>query len=131
MRQDGSEFPRYELRLYEVVIDSSSKFLYCSPVQKPERKMAIETTYTQARASLARLMEEVTDNRETVIIHRRGGEDVALIAADELRSLRETAHLLRSPANARRLLAALARAQDRSVEPRSVDELRHEVGLEG
>lgn len=93
--------------------------------------MAIETTYTQARASLARLMEEVTDNRETVIIHRRGGEDVALIAADELRSLRETAHLLRSPANARRLLAALARAQERSVEPRSVDELRREVGFEG
>ncbi|HEX2188779.1 MAG TPA: type II toxin-antitoxin system prevent-host-death family antitoxin [Longimicrobiaceae bacterium] len=93
--------------------------------------MAIETTYTQARASLARLLDEVTENRETVIIHRRSGEDVALIAADELRSLRETAHLLRSPANARRLLTALARAQARSVEPSSLEELRAEVGLEG
>jgi antitoxin YefM len=78
--------------------------------------MAIETTFAQARADLGRLMHEVTDNRETVIIRRRGGESVALIAADELRSLEETAHLLRSPANARRLLTALARALDRLPE---------------
>ena len=91
--------------------------------------MAIRTTYTQARANLARLMEEVTDNRETVIIRRRGQDDVALVAADELRSLRGTVHLLRSPANAHRLFAALARSQERSVEPRSMDELRREAGL--
>ncbi len=47
--------------------------------------MVIRTTYTQARANLARLMEEVTENRETVIIRRRGRGDVALVAADELR----------------------------------------------
>lgn len=93
--------------------------------------MAIRTTYTQARASLARLMEEVTDNRETVIIRRRGRDDVALVAADELHSLRETVHLLRSPANARRLFAALARAQDRSVEPGGAEELRREAGFGG
>jgi antitoxin YefM len=92
--------------------------------------MSIETTYTQARASLAKLCDEVTENRETVIIRRRGAEDVALIAAEELRSLRETAHLLRSPENARRLLTALARAQERSQRPRSLEELRKELGLE-
>lgn len=80
--------------------------------------MAIKTTYTQARASLAKLCDEVTENRETVIIRRRGAEDVALIAAEELRSLRETAHLLRSPENARRLLTALARAWKRAQRPR-------------
>lgn len=56
-----------------------------------------------------------------VIIHRRGAEDVALIAADELTSLPETAHLLRSPANAERLLTMLARVQGRTVAPQSIE----------
>ena len=59
--------------------------------------MAIQTTYTHARANLAALCDEVTASREVVIIHRRGAEDVALIAAEELSGLLETAHLLRSP----------------------------------
>lgn len=92
--------------------------------------MAIETTYTRARANLATLCDEVTTNREVVIIHRRGAEDVALISAVELSSLLETAHLLRSPKNAERLLTALARAQRRTVAPQSVAALRREVGLD-
>jgi antitoxin YefM len=92
--------------------------------------MAIETTYTLARANLAKLLDEVTGNRETVVIHRRGEEDVALIAASELASLTETAHLLRSPRNAERLLTALARARAGEGKPSSVDELRRELGLE-
>ena len=91
--------------------------------------MAIQTTYTHARANLAALCDAVTTNREVVIIHRRGAGDVALIAADELSSLLETAHLLRSPKNAERLLTALARAQHRTLSPQSLDELRREVGL--
>ena len=51
--------------------------------------MAIETTYTLARANLAKLLDEVTANRETVIIHRRGSEDVAMITASELESIHE------------------------------------------
>jgi antitoxin YefM len=73
--------------------------------------MPIETTYTQARANLAKLLDEVADNHETVVIRRRGKEDVAMIAATELSALVETAHLLRSPRNAQRLLTALARAK--------------------
>jgi len=73
--------------------------------------MAIETTYAQARANLKFLLDAVGDKREQVIIHRRGGDDVAMIAADELRGLIETVHLLRSPKNASRLLQALRRAQ--------------------
>ena len=64
--------------------------------------MPIRTTYTRARANLAALCDEVTANREVVIIQRRGAEDVALVAAQELDGLLETAHLLRSPANAER-----------------------------
>ena len=91
--------------------------------------MAIQTTYTKARANFAKLCDEVAENREIVIINRRGNEDVALVAADELSSLIETAHLLRSPKNAQRLLSALKRARARKLKPRSVAQLRREIGL--
>ncbi len=73
--------------------------------------LAIKTSYTDAIANLARFCDEAVDNREVVIIQRQEGEDVALIAASELASLMETAHLLRSPRNAERLLTALERAK--------------------
>ena len=92
--------------------------------------MTIQTTYTQARAGLAKLLDQVTQNREVVIIQRRGEEEVAMIAASELKSLMETAILLRSPANAERLLTALGRALKNEGEPLSVDELRREVKLD-
>ena len=92
--------------------------------------MTIQTTYTQARASLASLCDEVTENREVVIIQRRDAEDVALIAAEELASLLETKYLLQSPKNAERLLSALTRAQERTLAPQSVEELKREVGLD-
>ena len=87
------------------------------------------TTYTTARATLAALCDEVAATREPVIIRRRNAEDVALISADELASLMETAHLLRSPRNARRLLDALVRAQSGELPPSSVEDLRRELGL--
>lgn len=91
----------------------------------------IKTTYSQARENLASLLKQVTCDREIAIITRRGSEDVALVAADELSGLLETAHLLRSPANARRLLTALGRAQSKKVRPRTLDDLRQELGLNG
>jgi antitoxin YefM len=92
--------------------------------------MTIQTTYTQARASLAKLMDEVIHNRQVVIIRRRGEEDVALVSADELESLLETAHLLHSPANAERLLNALGRALRYESTPLTLDQLRSEAGLD-
>lgn len=80
----------------------------------------IQTTYAEALTSLAQLMDEVTDNRDVVIIQRDDAEDVALIAADELRSLLETAYLLRSPQNAHRLLTALDRAHNRQLAPQTM-----------
>ena len=85
--------------------------------------MAIQTTYTAARANLARLCDRATQDRETVIIKRRGAEDVALVAADELSSLLETVHLLRSPANAARLLAALDDALEGEGTPQTIGAL--------
>ena len=88
------------------------------------------TTYSRARANLAALCTSVASTRETVIIRRRGAADVALIAADELRGLLETAHLLRSPRNTRRLLSALARAKRGKGKPMTVATLRRKLGLE-
>ncbi len=91
--------------------------------------MTIQASYTDVRARLASLLDEVTENNEVVIIRRRGAEDVALISAAELASLQETAHLLRSPRNADRLLRALTRAEANEGTPQTIEELRHEVGL--
>jgi len=92
--------------------------------------MTIQTTYTHARARLASLIDEVAKNREVVIIQRRGSEDGAMIAADELAGILETAHLLRSPANARRLLSALENVRKGTGTSQTIDELRDEVGFE-
>jgi antitoxin YefM len=70
----------------------------------------IELSYASARKQLATLLDRVTKDCEVVIIKRRGSEDVAMISADELVSLTETAYLLRSPQNAMRILSALAPA---------------------
>jgi antitoxin YefM len=91
--------------------------------------MSIETTYTAARANLAKLLDSAVEDREIVLIRRRGAEGVALIAAEELESLLETAHLLRSPRNAERLLTALQRARARTLSPEHVEDLRAELGL--
>jgi antitoxin YefM len=96
---------------------------------KEEKAMPIQTTYTHARANLSKLFNEVTENREVVIIRRRNGEDVAVVAADELASITETAHLLRSPKNARRLLQSLARALSRTEKPQTLQALREVIGL--
>ena len=93
--------------------------------------MAIEFTYTSAREQFATLLDRVTKDREVVIIQRRGSEDVAMIAADELASLSETAYLLRSPQNAERILSALARALKNEGKAQSLDDLRTELELDG
>jgi antitoxin YefM len=92
--------------------------------------MPSQTTYTKARANLAKLCNQVTANREVIVINRRGAEDVALVAASELASLLETAHLLRSPKNAQRLSSALKRAKSRTGKPKTVAQLRREMGLD-
>ncbi len=89
----------------------------------------LQTTYTDARANLASLCDEVTDNQEIVIIRRRKGKSVAMIDAAELQSLVETAHLMRSPKNAERLLSALDRALKGQGEGSDLAQLRAEAGL--
>lgn len=63
-------------------------------------------TYTAARANLASTMDRVCNDHEPLIITRNGEQSVVMLALDDYQSLEETAYLLRSPANAKRLLAA-------------------------
>ena len=89
--------------------------------------MPAETTYTSLRRNLASILDQVVDKQEIVIVKRKGLRDVALIPAAELAGLIETAHLLRSPKNARRLLSALRRAERGQSKPSNVTELRREM----
>jgi antitoxin YefM len=86
-------------------------------------------TYTHAREHLAEVWDTVESTREPAIVQRRGHEDLAIIPASELNSLTETAHLLRSPANARRLFAAIARALAGTTPPTNLDDLRQQLGI--
>jgi antitoxin YefM len=89
--------------------------------------MPSETTYTSLRENLASVLDRVVDPQETVIDRRRGARDVALLPATELAGLMETAHLLRSPRNARRLQSALKRAEQGRTRPGTAGGVRREM----
>jgi antitoxin YefM len=92
--------------------------------------MSKQVSYSYARQNFAEILTEAIDTQEPVIVSRRGHEDIAILPASELRSLEETAHLMRSPANARRLLAALHRALSNEGQTGSTAALRAELELE-
>lgn len=68
-------------------------------------------SYTESRARYAEVLDSVVDDREEVVITRSGHEPVVIVSLDEFEALRETAYLMRSPANARRLLDAMERLE--------------------
>jgi len=92
--------------------------------------MTIETTYSQARGQLKTLMDRAIEDREVIVVRRRAGDAVAMIAADELRGLMETAHLLRSTKNAERLLTAIQRARSHDLAPTPLEKLYQDFDLE-
>lgn len=65
-------------------------------------------SYSAARANLASTMDRVCSDHEALIITRNGGRSVVLLSLEDFQALEETAYLLRSPANAKRLLSAAA-----------------------
>lgn len=68
-------------------------------------------SYTESRARYAQLLDAVANDREEVVITRAGHEPVVIVSLEDYESLRETAYLMRSPANARRLLDAMERLE--------------------
>ena len=95
---------------------------------------SIQTNYTQARENLASLLDRIENENTMAVIKRRGHKDIAMLAADELSSLLETLYLLRSPANARRLLDAIEESKKWDREsppsPQSIDELCEELNID-
>ncbi len=88
-------------------------------------------TYSHLRANLADVWDKVEDTQEPVIVSRKGHQDIAILPADELASIQETAHLLRSPKNVRRLIEALTRAiEGKGVETNTSD-LATRLGIAG
>lgn len=68
-------------------------------------------SYTESRARYAEVLDSVIDDREEIVITRAGHEPVVIVSLADFESLRETAYLMRSPANARRLLDAMERLE--------------------
>ncbi|GLB69428.1 antitoxin YefM [Arthrobacter mangrovi] len=68
-------------------------------------------SYSESRAKYAETLNSVVDDREEVVITRAGHEPVVMVALDDYESLKESAYLLRNPANARRLLASIERLE--------------------
>jgi antitoxin YefM len=89
-----------------------------------------ETTYSQARANLASLLDQVYDQQQVIVIKRRNQKDVALISADELSSLLESVYLLRAPENAKRLFRSLEWADSEAATPQTLQELKEELNIE-
>jgi antitoxin YefM len=74
-------------------------------------------SYTESRARYAEVLDGVANDREEVIITRAGHDPVVIVSLEDYESLRETAYLMRSPANARRLLDAMERLEAGHGEP--------------
>ena len=88
------------------------------------------TSPTDARNDFFKLLELVVENHQVYIVNRRDGENVALIAESDLVSLLETVYLLRSPANARRLLDAIEESKTGNIQSQTMAELQQELGIE-
>lgn len=68
-------------------------------------------SYTESRARYAEVLDSVVNDREAVVITRSGHDPVVIVSLEDYESLRETAYLMRSPTNARRLLDAMERLE--------------------
>ena len=91
--------------------------------------MNMTISYTKLRSNLKSVFDQVCAEHEPVLIERQNGEDVVLISKEDYSSWAETMYLLRSPANAERLLSALNDDQDNDVTFDSVDALKSHLNL--
>lgn len=103
--------------------------LYNNPVHINFISMITSTTYAQARQNLKTLCDQVCADRQAVLVQRRRGGNVVILSEEDYQSLAETAHLLSSPKNAERLIAALQRDKSEKKVFKNIDALRYEVGI--
>jgi antitoxin YefM len=88
-----------------------------------------ETSPTAAQKNFFQILDHIAQERGVCVINRPNSENIALIAEADLNSLIETVYLFRSPANARRLLAALDEVKSGKIIPQSIEDLRQELGI--
>lgn len=79
-------------------------------------------TYSESRANYAATLDAVLDDREEVVITRAGKDPVVIVSLEDYQSLKETAYLLRSPENARRLLGAIENLESSKGVTHELDE---------
>lgn len=95
--------------------------------------LAKQTNYTNLRQNLASILDEAIEDRGVIVVSKSGKEDVAILAVSELSSMMETLHLLKSPANAKKLFAAMERAEalrDIKVESQTLQQLVQELTVD-
>ena len=88
------------------------------------------TTTLNLNQTFEQLCQQAISTRQPVEIQQEGRESLSLIPTAELNSLLETAYLFSSQENADRLLDSLKRAKARSNQPRTLETLRQELGLD-
>jgi len=82
--------------------------LYCYPYNNTMENTMNTINYSSARSNLAETMDRVCDDHAPVIITRKAAKPVVMMSLDDYEALEETAYLLRSPKNVRRLIESIA-----------------------
>ena len=100
------------------------------PQQVFSKELMSTITYSTARDHLAEVWDKTVSTREPGIVSRRGAESIVMLPLEEREGLQETAHLLRSPANARRLLASLNRLDRGEGDILSMESLEKHSGIQ-
>ena len=91
--------------------------------------MNMTISYSKLRNNLKSVLDQVCADHEPMLIERQNGEDVVLISQEDYSSWAETMYLLRSPANASRLLSALNADSSKQTSFDSIDDLKTELGI--
>lgn len=90
----------------------------------------ITTTYAEISENLTEYLDQMGNDRQSLLIKRQGYKDVVLMPANEYTGLLETIHLLRSPKNAERLLASLASSHAGLGTPQSIESFSEMIGFD-
>jgi len=80
-------------------------------------------SYTELRNNLAKIMDEVCDSRDALVVTRQNARSVVLLSHDEYEGMMETLHLLRSPANAERLISSIHEADAEKLSEHEITEV--------
>lgn len=91
--------------------------------------MTKTTTYSALRTNLKSLCDKVCADHEPLLIERQNGDNLVLVSAEDYAAMQETFYLLRSPANAKRLIASAQVPRDQMQEFSSIDELKNALGV--